>query len=297
MAITINEQMNSREKVITAGDKTLTRIFKIFGTDDPDEARGIGPQIGEMWDDELVAIERRFSGPIKPAGAGNEDGVLELIVRYYYEVPNPTRSSDVPEFNLNIGVVSERVFKPPPKQKLYGVWYDALTQEHYGDEDATDTDEPGDLINVTMDKSGISVEGVDALIPSMEYSETHYRSSLSTAHKRTISRLTAKVNSNEWRGWPEKTVLFLGAVAHRRKGERWKITYNFRIGVNAEHHLEVDTGEVIEYTKNAHDYVWFRSSKVKDGDIIVWKIHDVHVASVYQPANFSALGIGSGAIS
>ncbi len=296
MAITIEEQMNSREKTETASDKTLTRIFKVYGTDDPDAANGVGPQMGEKWDDELMVVERRFSGPIKPAGAGNEDGVLELVVRYYFTIPTQV-GGEMPEFNLNVGVVSERVFKPPPKQILFGVEYDALVQAHYGDPNADDTAEPGDLINVKTDENGISVDGVDVLMPSTEYSETHGKSSFPTSQQMTIARLTAKVNSLVWRGWPVGTVLFLGAQANRRKGEDWRITYNFRIGVNAAHTLEVDTGEVITYNKGAHDYAWFRSSKVKDEDIIVWKIHDIHVASVYQPADFAELGLGSEEIS
>ena len=297
MAITLEELKDSRETVVSATEKSLMRIFMVYGTDDPEEAANVGPQINEFWDDEMRVVERRFESPIKPSGAGTEEGVLKLTVTYRYQIVQT--SGDPPEFTINLGTVSERVFKTPPWQELYGVTYAALSQEHKGAPGADDAKEPGDLINVKIDENGISVEGVDVLMPSVEYTETHSRSSLPIAQQMTITRLTAKVNSQEWRGWPAGAVLFLGATASKRKGESWKITYNFRIGANLLHKLAVDTGAVIEYTKGAHDYVWFRSAKKRDAitGIIEWKIHDVHVASVYQPDDFAELRIGSEALS
>ncbi len=290
MAIRIEELKDSREMIIGAAEKTLVLQFMIYGTDDPDEAALVGPQINELWDDELRVIERRFSGPIKPAGAGTEEGVLHLTVTYRFRIEQTP--GDPPEYQLNVGVVSERVFKTPPKQTLYGVPYNALTQTHYGAPGADDQDEPGDLIETKDDKT---VEGVDVLLPTTEYTETRELSSFTTAQRKVIVRLTAKVNEITWRGWEPGEVLFLGAQAHKRKGENWRITYSFRIGVNALHQLAVDTGDVIEYIKLAHEYVWFRSSIEKNGvtDILEQKIHDVHVAPVYQPADFAELGLGT----
>jgi len=294
MAITYEELCTSREKTVGVTEHTLTRVFMIYGTDDPDEAENIGPQLNEYWNDELRVVERRFA-PVKPSAAGTEGGVLLLTVTYQFRPVSTPGQPD--EFTLNVGTTSERIFKPPPKQTIFDKEYQALSQEHYGAAGATDMDEPGDLIVVKDDeKGGRSVEGVDALIPTIEWSETHERSSLPVAYQQILARLTAKVNHDVWRGWPAKTWLFLGAQASRQKGENWRITYLFRIGVNVAHEL-VSDGGTITYTKDAHAYMWFRVVGVENAGVIEQKIHDVHVANVYQPADFVEFGIGSEALS
>jgi len=297
MAITYEELSTSREMSLGVSETTLTREFMVYGTDNPDEAANIGPQLNDYWDDELRVVERRFSWPVKPAGGGTEGGVLRLTVLYRFR---PVVEAGTPdEFALNVGTASERIFKTPSSQTIFDVEYPALSQQHFGVIGSDDDkNEPGDLINAKYDGKEYKVEGVDVLIPTIEWSETHERSSLPAAYQQVIGRLTAKVNHNTWRGWPARTWLFLGAQAARRKGENWRITYNFRIGVAATCALVAVYG-TIEYTKEAHDYVWFRDAQIHDPatDTIEHKVYDVHVARVYQDADFAELGIGNGAMS
>ena len=296
MAITYEELHTSREKTVSVTEHTLTRVFMIYGTDDPDEAENIGPQLNEYWNDELRVVERRFA-PVKPSAAGTEGGVLLLTVTYQFRPVFTPGQPD--EFALNVGTTSERIFKTPPKQTIYGVAYNALSQLHYGVPGLDfDKDEPGDLI-VVEDSPTRKVEGVDVLIPTMEWSETHERSSLPVGFQQIIARLTTKVNHDTWRGWPARTWLFLGAVASRRKGENWRITFNFRISNAVAMELTGAAGAITPFLKEGHDLVWFRYTELlgASGNVIDRGIRDAHVARVYQDADFTELGIGSEAMS
>ena len=286
MAITVTESKGSRSFVNAASEKTLERIFFVKGTDDPIEAENVGPQIGEMYNDELRVVERHVT-VLKPAGAGTEGGMLQLNVMYRFRVV--LEPGNVPTYEINVGTASERIFQTPAKMSTGGVIYEALTQRHYGGDDKN---EPGNLIVVTEDKNGQSVEGVDALSPTIELTETHQRSSMPAHYVRTLVRLTAKVNKASWRGWNSQTLLFTGFRAFKRKGEYWNVTYYFRAGLNGTFVLVGDDG-TIEFSKTAHEYAWFRRSETQDGTTLVSKIHDVHVAPIYHLANFGGLGLGS----
>jgi len=290
VAITLVELKDSRHYVHAASEITLERIFLVKGTDDPEEAENVGPQIGEFWNDELRAVERDVT-VIKPADAGTEGGVMRLLVTYRFRVVR--EEGNVPTYEVNVGTTSERIYKTPAQATFDGKTYAALKQRHYGGDDK---DEPGDLIGVVEDQSGKSVEGIDALNPTIELSETHQRSSLPTNYVRTLVRLTAKVNAASWRGWPAYSLLFTGVRAFKRKGEYWNVTYFFRAGTNALISLPGDSG-TITYDRYAHEYAWFRRSETELGVTLASKIHDVHVAPLYHPANFNELGLGSNPLS
>jgi hypothetical protein len=143
---------------------------------------------------------------------------------------------------------------------------------------------------------GETVAGVDIVMPSPNFAETHYLpdSKFTTSYKKGVSKITGTMNNSSFRGYEAGEVLFLGASGTKRSDdadELWEVNYKFAVSTNRKN---FKVGDVTVSRKYGWDYMWVRYADEVDDDkkTIVKKPTAVYIERVYMISNFSALGIG-----
>lgn len=143
-------------------------------------------------------------------------------------------------------------------------------------------------IGVTDD----SVEGVDIVIPSCRFSETHYKS-LTEVTKTYINNLidcTGCVNNATFRGRAAGEVLFKGVTGRLKNYDSWELTYQFEVSRN-ETNLAV--GDITVTSKGGWQYLWILYGTSTDQNRIVKQPIAAYVERVYASTNFNNLQIGA----
>jgi len=166
----------------------------------------------------------------------------------------------------------------------------SLNTSSYGVGEETPPEFSG-AIKVT---DGDSVEGADIVVPTFRYSETKVftAAQMTVAFAKTISELTGCTNNATFKGWAAGEVLFLGAQGSRKAGGDWTVTFSFLMEKNQ---TNLDIGDVLNIDKQGHQYLWVRMSP-KDDETAKQRVRRptaVYVETVYEPADFSGLGIGT----
>jgi hypothetical protein len=146
------------------------------------------------------------------------------------------------------------------------------------------------LIGVNGDK----VEGVDTVIPSLKFSETHYLagSYISFEYLNLLYRLTGTVNSDYFRGFAPGELLFLGAQGREVLGSgTGEITYNFAASPNV---TDLKVGDITVARKDGWDYLWVKweDSEDTDAKAVIKKPLAVYVEEVYPRQAFAQLVFG-----
>lgn len=154
-----------------------------------------------------------------------------------------------------------------------------------------------------INADGETVQGVDVIIPSLQWTETYDVPStyVTAAYIKTIAQLTGTVNNNPFRTFKAGEVLFAGATGSQEwdteKGNGpWRLTYKFVASPNAgsgETYPALEIGPVTGVQKKGHEFLWVRYKKTKKEDIIVNEPEHVYVNKVYREANFNSLGLGT----
>lgn len=154
-----------------------------------------------------------------------------------------------------------------------------------------------------LNYDGDSVQGVDIIIPSLQWTETYDVPStyVTAAYIKTVAQLTGTVNNGTFRTFPAGEVLFAGASGSQEwdteKGNGpWRLTYKFVASPNAgsgQTWPALQIGDINGIEKGGHEFVWVRyEDKVENQTLIKTPKH-VYVNSVYRTANFNALGLGT----
>lgn len=153
---------------------------------------------------------------------------------------------------------------------------------------------------IGVDESG--VQGVDIVIPALTWTETFDVPSgyVNTDYIKTVSRLTGTVNSQPFRNFAAKEVLFMGASGSQdwdsKKGDGpWTLSYKFVASPNAGPGKTIPAltmGGITNIEKDGHEYLWVRyEDNVADSSLVkVPKF--VYVNKVYREEDFTQLGIG-----
>jgi len=159
-------------------------------------------------------------------------------------------------------------------------------------------------IGVSEDK----VEGVDITTPVYQFTETHYftDTDVDAAFKFTIFGLTGKMNNADFKGFAPGEVLFLGATGGRRGDDNWSITYRFACSPNVtgigiggvipeDAYYDATDNTITGIDKLGWDYMWVRYDDYEDSIAfaLVKQPTAVYIERVYEPADFSLLGIGT----
>lgn len=150
----------------------------------------------------------------------------------------------------------------------------------------------GGAIGVSRNGNSVNVDGCDVVVPSFEYSETHYvdAADIDAAYIQTLKGLTGSVNNGTFKGFSTGEVLFLGARGSQRGNDDWRVDYLFRISANVTGRT---IGDITAIAKAGHDYLWVLHEEVEGGDMIQKYPVAVYVEKVYPDGNFAGLGIGT----
>lgn len=148
-------------------------------------------------------------------------------------------------------------------------------------------------INVTPD----GVEGVDIVVPTFSWSETHVIEDavVTNAYKGSIHTATGRVNSDVFRGFNPGELLFMGAQGRKRgdpsQPNPWDISFRFAASPNA---TGLTVGDITGIDKKGWEYLWVLYEPTEDGvaNTIVRRPRAVYIEKLYLEANFAAaLGI------
>jgi hypothetical protein len=139
------------------------------------------------------------------------------------------------------------------------------------------------------------VEGVDIHVPSLTFSETYLFAEVAPSYRLLLVRMSARINAAPFRGLAAGDVLFLGAdVRYDAKlGEKpWSVTYRFAA---QEGRTNFTVGDITVAAKAGWDYMWVRYADEEDAGAgaLVKVPSAVYIERVYEPADFSLLGIGT----
>ncbi len=278
-----NEHVESRRFKQDANGKTLERIFTIKGTDDPVDAQDIGPQLGQAFDEagNFVVANREFM-VLAINGKGGEKGALRLTVGYGEASLTP---SGLPGRAITFeGAAESRHITR------------AFTQENF----PAAKDNVGVLIGpINKDKE---FEGVDIEEPVLAQNEVHYRSSFTTDERRTIVGLLQKLNDGTFRGFPEGEVRFTRFSASLQSNGQWMLNFGFAINPGRQFVVDISSDakppvvSQAQVTQEGWQYYWDETADILDNGERKTVNKAVHLADVYQKADYEDLGIGTGPI-
>lgn len=158
----------------------------------------------------------------------------------------------------------------------------------------SDDDAPNQQCAIGVD--GDSVNGVDIIIPSLQWTESYDVPSqyVSAAYIRSLAGLTGCVNSDAFRGFEPGEVLFLGATGNQAWDEQrgdgpWNLSYKFQASKNK---TDLTVGNILFVEKKGHEYLWVRYETKVGSNTLLKTPKFVYVNQVYEEVSFAALGIG-----
>jgi hypothetical protein len=174
---------------------------------------------------------------------------------------------------------------------------------------------PATGANAAPDQSGAigvdgnSVQGVDIVVPALQWTETYDVPSVyvNTAYIKSLAKITGTVNNAPFRGFPADEVLFVGSSGSQdwdeEKGDGpWTLSFKFvqspnagpsNSGQNPADTLPTLTiGSITGIAKKGHEYLWVRYEDAVDDNNLIKKPRYVYVNPVYRREDFRGLGIG-----
>lgn len=144
---------------------------------------------------------------------------------------------------------------------------------------------------------GESVNGVDIVVPALQWTETYDVPSayVTAAYIKSVAGLTGCVNLAAFRTFEAGEVLFLGCTGNQewdsdRGDGPWNLSFKFQASQNA---TNLTVGNISGITKKGHEYLWVRYEPKVESDTLLKTPKHVYVNKVYREASFAALGIGS----
>lgn len=144
-------------------------------------------------------------------------------------------------------------------------------------------------INVTRE----GVEGADVVSPSLRrtYTKVFEDSEVNQAYEDTLFALTGKVNTAAFKGYPAKSVLFLGAQGGQRADGKWEFGFQFEVRPNRTM-LDIGGGIVVPAV-NGHELLWvyFREEIDATANATVKVPKAAYVEKMYEDGNFAALNV------
>jgi hypothetical protein len=159
---------------------------------------------------------------------------------------------------------------------------------------------------------GNSVQGVDIVVPALQWTETYDVPSVyvNTAYIKSLAKITGSVNDAPFRGFPADEVLFVGASGSQdwdaEKGDGpWNLSFKFVQSPNAGPNTTAQSptgpadtlppltiGSITDIAKKGHEYLWVRYEDAVSSNALIKNPRAVYVNPVYRREDFSGLGIG-----
>lgn len=156
------------------------------------------------------------------------------------------------------------------------------------------TSKPPEDFKGLIGVNGDEVEGVDLVVPTFRFQETHYYPFIPFEYAQRLYRLTGRVNKDRFRDFDPGEVLFLGAQGGQERGKPAEITFFFDCSPNV---TNLTIGDITVKEKAGWDYLWVHWHDVLDDEAfaIVKRPKAAYVEQVYPRANFVELNFVFGA--
>jgi hypothetical protein len=224
----------------------------------------------------------------------------ETLVRQE-ATPTPTGPTSW-EVAIRFGGEDERKSLEPPQPGTWHFQFDSSGGSHRVTQsletlwrgERSQSNPAPDLLGAT-NYDGKKVQGVDIVVPKLEFSVTAYYApqAVTTAFVADIARNTGKVNSDDWLGFEAGELLFLGGSGQGDiptvAGQRVKpiaITFKFAASENRE---DIEVGDITVPTKDGWDYLWVRYEKTEEnGQVLPVPVH-AYVEKIYERFAFAQL--------
>lgn len=212
---------------------------------------------------------------------GYQDEGIEITAKYVIE-DNPdyddSADNDEPEpsYSFDTSGGSEHITR-------------AIAQNHY-----PSTAKDANKFIGWNGKSGddCEISGMDIVVTNMRESYTRIikKSKIDNAFKRSLARVTGKVNKTAFKGWAAGEVLFLGASYSATEDDRKvSVTYNFAI---RENEPAQTIGGIEIPAKKGWWAVWqMAKTEMLAGKKPSLNIEGIYFAQVYKEVDFGILGI------
>lgn len=146
--------------------------------------------------------------------------------------------------------------------------------------------------------NGDSVEGVDVVVPVFEWTEEYeIPGALATAsYFQTVSKLTGKINNEEFRGYAAGEVLFLGISGGVRYNPNQQIESEakttrlaFRFAAKENQATAPSVGDIALTDIGGWDYIWVRYDDAAQNGIGLKTPVAVYANKVYKSGDFSTM--------
>ena len=141
-----------------------------------------------------------------------------------------------------------------------------------------------------------SVEGVDIVVPVYNFSETHFKTDafVDSAYKNTLFTLTGRINTQAFKGFAIKEVLFLGVQGSKRGSAEWELNYQFAA---LPHRTNISIGGIATIpVKFGWDLLWVQYREavesVDDSSALSRQPHAAYLEQVYEEGDLTDLDIG-----
>ena len=143
-------------------------------------------------------------------------------------------------------------------------------------------------VGVERDATGQPrVNGVDVIIPTMDYRETHTFSALiAESWVKKVASCVGTVNNATFRNFAAGEVLFVGAQGNKTGTEAWTFTFGFQMSANV---ANLRIGNILVKQKRGHDYLWIYWGGRFENNTLLARPVQVNVEQLYQYTNFSNL--------
>lgn len=147
----------------------------------------------------------------------------------------------------------------------------------------------GGAIGVHKDR----VEGVDITIPKLNFTirKVVPGGDLTLAYVKMLARITGTINENNYLGFKEGELLFMGATGQEAfTAGNPEVTFHFMASENL---TDLQVGDITVTSKPGHDYLWVLYEDQEDDAAkkLVQKPLAAYVHPVYKFSDFSELGL------
>jgi len=268
MPVTIDEKFESRR--ITTGANPSVELIYI--------ARGSNDDV-EVMNAALAAVPASYN--LMPLQDVSIEPTGELL------------------WSVTVKYAVSNVIPPPPTGgSTFSFDTGGGTQHITQSKHTTPYKKPGSLTDPPDHKGAIGVDGntvngVDIVVPTYHFSETHYLddSLVTIAYRGILNNLHGHVNDAPFKGLAAGECLFLGASGSKRNDSDWEINFRFAGLPNA---TNFSIGDIPVTQKNGWDYLWVSYEQNKDSGSkeLATTPQYVYVEQVYEMGDFSLLGIG-----
>lgn len=159
-----------------------------------------------------------------------------------------------------------------------------LTWNYFGqDVDPAAPDYKG-AIGVTADR----IAGCDVYYGHLEFTITRQVYPVTEVLITDLLGMVGTINAAEWRSFPAKSLLYLGATGTPKPGDIWTLTHRFAASPPA---TNVPVGPITVPVKAGWDFLWVAYGMGKVGNYLLQVPQAAYVEQVYRTTDFTLLPI------